>query len=65
LGCTKVGQVEEDVRIAQEFKHLNAQEMAQLRDKAAGISGPGLEDWKRGSAVARFYSDGGQHNFVA
>jgi uncharacterized protein len=61
LGCTTVQQVEADVRVAQEFKHFNMQEMAQLREKAAGISGPGLEDWKRASetAATRRYSDGG------
>jgi uncharacterized protein len=61
LGCTTVQQVETDVQIAQGFKHFDAQEMAQLRKKAAGISGPGLEDWKRASetAGARRYSDGG------
>jgi predicted aldo/keto reductase-like oxidoreductase len=60
LGCTKVEQIEADVRIAKEFQHLNAQEMAQLRDKAAKISGPELEDWKRGREAAgtRRYSDG-------
>ena len=60
MGCTTTRQVEDDVRIAQEFKHLSVPEMAQLRGKAAAISGPGLEDWKRGreAAGARIYSDG-------
>ncbi len=39
--------VEDDVRIAQQFKPLSGEEMAALRQRADGIKGPALEDWKR------------------
>jgi predicted aldo/keto reductase-like oxidoreductase len=35
LGCTTVGQLEDDVRIAQQFKPLSEDQMAQLREKGA------------------------------
>ena len=47
IGCTTIGQLEDDVRIAQQFKPLSGEQMAALRDRADGIKGPALEDWKR------------------
>jgi len=47
VGCTTIGQLEDDVRIAQQFKPFTADEMVSLRKRADGIKGPGLEDWKR------------------
>ncbi len=47
IGCTTVGQLEDDVRVAQDFKPLGGDEMASLRERAAKIKGPQLEDWKR------------------
>ncbi len=47
IGCTTIGQLEDDVRIAQQFKPLSADEMQELRKRAQGIAGPRLEDWKR------------------
>ena len=47
IGCTTVGQLEDDVRIAQEFKPLSAGEMEGLRKRAVDIAGHTLEDWKR------------------
>jgi predicted aldo/keto reductase-like oxidoreductase len=47
IGCTTIGQLEDDVRIAQQFKPLAADEMQDLRKRAQGIAGPHLEDWKR------------------
>ena len=47
IGCTTIGQLEDDVRIAQQFKPLNESRMAELRERATSIKGPGLEDWKR------------------
>ena len=47
VGCTTIGQLEDDVRIAQQFKPFTAEEMDALRKRAEGIKGPGLEDWKR------------------
>ncbi|MCL5005834.1 MAG: aldo/keto reductase [Acidobacteria bacterium] len=47
LGCTTIGQLEDDVRIAQQFKPLAPEQMDALRKRAEGIKGPYLEDWKR------------------
>jgi len=61
LGCTTVGQIEDDVRIAQQFKPLSGAQMAELRERAAGLAGPRLENWKRDvnkQASAHRYSDG-------
>ena len=46
LGCTTIGQIEDDVRIAQQFKPLGDAQIAQIREKAAKLKGPQLEDWK-------------------
>jgi predicted aldo/keto reductase-like oxidoreductase len=47
IGCTTVGQVEDDVRMVQQFKPLTEAQMVELRDRAKEIKGPQLEDWKR------------------
>jgi predicted aldo/keto reductase-like oxidoreductase len=47
MGCTTIGQIEDDVRIAQEFQPLNEEQLTGLRTTAAKLKGPGLEDWKR------------------
>jgi aryl-alcohol dehydrogenase-like predicted oxidoreductase len=47
IGCTTVGQLEDDVRIAQEFRPLDAQQMAALQKRASRVKGPLFEDWKR------------------
>jgi predicted aldo/keto reductase-like oxidoreductase len=47
VGCTTLGQLEDDVRIAQQFKQLTAAEMEPLRQRARQLAGPHLEDWKR------------------
>jgi predicted aldo/keto reductase-like oxidoreductase len=47
VGCTTIGQLEDDVRFAREFKPLSSGEMAELRKRAEHIAGPYLEDWKR------------------
>ena len=39
VGCTTTGQIEDDVRIAQQFKRYDSEEMAQIREQAQGISG--------------------------
>ena len=51
LGFCTIGQLEDDVRIAQNFKPLSAEEMNTLRARAASgkfdtIRGPALEYWK-------------------
>jgi predicted aldo/keto reductase-like oxidoreductase len=47
IGCTTIGQLEDDVRIAQGFRPFDSEQMAALRKRAERIKGPGLEDWKR------------------
>ena len=60
LGCTTLGQIEDDVRIARQFKPLTEEQMAQLRERGARLKGPQLEDWKRNpeSAALNNYRDG-------
>ena len=60
LGCTTVGQLEDDVRIARQFKPLTEDQMAQLRVKGAQFKGPQLEDWKRNlqTSSAGTHTDG-------
>lgn len=47
IGCTTTGQLEDDVRIAREFKPLPPDQMAALSKRAERIKGPRLEDWKK------------------
>lgn len=47
VGCTTIGQLEDDVRIARDFKPLSEEQMAAMREKAERLKGPALEDWKR------------------
>jgi aryl-alcohol dehydrogenase-like predicted oxidoreductase len=47
IGCTTTGQLEDDVRAAQQFRPIEAADMDKLRARAKKIAGPGLEDWKR------------------
>lgn len=47
VGCTTVGQMEDDVRTAQQFHPLTPSEMTELRKRGNMIKGPLLEDWKR------------------
>jgi hypothetical protein len=47
IGCTTIGQLDDDVRIAQQFKPYSADQMVALRERAKTIKGPSLEDWKR------------------
>ena len=60
LGCTTLGQIEDDVRIAQQFKPLSIDQMAALRTRADQFKGPELENWKRNThkAEAAIYRDG-------
>ncbi len=52
LGCTTIGQVEDDVRIARDFKPLSEDQMSQLRSMGAKFQGPQTEDWKRNTHTA-------------
>jgi len=47
IGCTTIGQLEDDVRIAQQFVPMTAEEMEETRRRAARMKGPITEDWKR------------------
>ncbi|MGA2327100.1 MAG: aldo/keto reductase [Bryobacteraceae bacterium] len=54
VGCSTTGQLDDDVRIAQQFKPYTAEEMAALRNLAVtagpgGAKGPALEYRKRAS----------------
>ena len=46
VGCTTLGQIEDDVRVAHQLKPLAGEEMAALRARASKLAGPALEDWK-------------------
>jgi len=52
VGCTTLGQIEDDVRIAQQFSQYENKQMAEMREQAAKLAGPDLEDWKRDSRTA-------------
>jgi predicted aldo/keto reductase-like oxidoreductase len=47
IGCTTIGQLEDDVRIAKSFRPFSETELADLRTRADSLKGPALEDWKR------------------
>ena len=47
VGCTTLGQIEDDVRFAKQFEPLTISEMTLMREKARTLAGPRLEDWKR------------------
>jgi predicted aldo/keto reductase-like oxidoreductase len=47
LGCTTIGQIEDDVRIAKQFQPLSETQMADVRKRASQVAGPHLENWKR------------------
>jgi len=53
VGCSTTGQLDDDVRVAQNFKPYTAQEMEEVRHRAVtagpgGLQGPALEYWKIG-----------------
>lgn len=47
LGATTIGQIEDDVRIAQRFSPLPNEELVAYRQRAARLAGPRTENWKR------------------
>ena len=57
LGCTTLGQIEDDARTAQHHKQFTENEMALVRHGAQELAGPRLEDWKRDNLTA---SNGGR-----
>ncbi len=50
VGCTTLGQLEDDVRIAQQFKPYSAEQMVALRD---GPRASPDRDWRTGSAGSK------------
>jgi predicted aldo/keto reductase-like oxidoreductase len=52
IGCTTIGQLEDDVRIAKSFAPLTSAQMDDMRKRADGLKGPGLEDWKKNVQTA-------------
>ncbi len=52
VGCTTLGQIEDDVRVAREFARFEHSEMDALRKRVKDLAGAGLEDWKRDLAQA-------------
>ena len=55
VGCTTIGQLEDDVRIAEQLELYSEQEMAQMRERAQDLSGPWLgrlETRHSGGAIA-------------
>jgi predicted aldo/keto reductase-like oxidoreductase len=54
LGCTTLGQIEDDVRVVKALAKLGEAEMVALRERAVRfkLQGPGLEDWKRDTTQA-------------
>lgn len=47
VGCTTIGQIEDDVRVAQQFRQYSGEEMSSIRERVRTLAGAGLEDWKR------------------
>lgn len=47
VGCTTIGQIEDDVRIAREFAQYDEKQLTSIRERAKRLAGAGLEDWKR------------------
>jgi aryl-alcohol dehydrogenase-like predicted oxidoreductase len=47
LGCTTVGQLEEDVRVAKAFQPITAEQRLALTQRAERLKGPKLENWKK------------------
>ena len=56
VGCTTIGQIEDDVRIVKSFAQLSSAQMDDYRRRAQSLKGPRLEDWKRNAETAAVYS---------
>ena len=52
VGCTTIGQIEDDVRIAREFAQYDDKQLTSLRERAKRLAGADLEDWKRDLRLA-------------
>jgi predicted aldo/keto reductase-like oxidoreductase len=65
LGCTTIGQIEDDVSIAQQFRPMPESQMSEIRKRASRLAGPRLENWKRDlnqKATVHRYWDGAREN---
>jgi uncharacterized protein len=51
LGCTTSAQLEEDVRAAQRFRPLSAEQRLALQQRAERLKGPALEVWKKNTSA--------------
>ena len=47
VAARRSAQIEDDARIAQEFRQYSQEEMTAIRDSAKRLAGAHLEDWKR------------------
>lgn len=47
LGCTTMGQIEDDVRVAQSFRPITTEQRIALHQRAERLKGPKLENWKK------------------
>jgi len=47
VGCTTIGQLEDNVRTVQSLRQFSSEEMDHLRAQARPLAGPALENWKR------------------
>jgi hypothetical protein len=56
VGCTTIGQIEDDIRIVKNFAQLSSTQMDDYRRRAQLLKGPRLEDWKRNAETAAVYS---------
>lgn len=51
LGCTSIAQLEEDVKVAQQFRPLDAGQRLALQQRAERLKGPALEVWKKNTTT--------------
>ena len=51
LGCTTIGQIEDDVRIAQQFKPLAEEQLAQIREEGSEVQR--TTNWKIGRSTPK------------
>jgi uncharacterized protein len=56
VGCTTIGQIEDDVRIVKSLQKYSEAEMSTLRASAQKLAGPQLEDWKRNTQTASLHT---------
>ena len=55
VGCTTIGQIEDDVRVASALSALSETQREEVRARAERLAGPHLENWKRNVETAAVY----------